>query len=169
MELEDLISAGRERIRGDGDLFSEYLRIYGEIFGSNSGCSACTFNSDFERLKRYAGMNKNKEMGQEKVVKMQEKQENTFLIYKEGKIKSYQKDGKMYRVYDTDMTEAFAVEYLTYGTREELEARRKIFKVLPAGIVGSVVSVEESGGVVDAGLVENLDVKPPNKRAVSKK
>lgn len=46
----------------------------------------------------------------------------------QAKILSYQKNGKTYRLYDNILTQEFINEYLTFGTKEELEKRRELFR-----------------------------------------
>lgn len=52
----------------------------------------------------------------------------TIIIKKkQGKILSYKKDGKTYRLYDNILNDAFISEYLKNGSKEELAERKKLF------------------------------------------
>jgi len=53
---------------------------------------------------------------------------NKITIKKvQGKILTYQKNGKTYRLYDNILTDDFIKEYVSNGTPEELTERKKLF------------------------------------------
>ena len=45
----------------------------------------------------------------------------------QGKILTYQKDGKTYRLYDNILNDDFIKEYVSNGSPEEIAERKKLF------------------------------------------
>lgn len=108
-------------VRGNSSLMLDYIQLYKEVYGKELNCASCTFKSDFTRLKQHLANNKqstnNSIMG--------------FKIKKRNVILSYKKDGLTYRKYDNIANDQFLSEFLTHGTSEELEERRKLFTSIP--------------------------------------
>jgi|GEM_PF-4503126 len=50
---------------------------------------------------------------------------------KKGEILTYRKDNYSFRCYDYNLTEEFVVNFLTYGTAEEIKERKKMFSKIP--------------------------------------
>lgn len=103
-----------------------YIKIFTEKFGRAPDCAGCTFSRDWQRL------TSNKE--QTNFTKMAEK---TFRLRKPHLIYSYdildEKAGRNVRkrTYGHNMTEEFAVAYLTNGTPEQITERKAEFATLP--------------------------------------
>lgn len=53
------------------------------------------------------------------------------LIKKQGVILWFIKDGRKHRRYDYKADQSFLKDYLTYGTEEQLEARKLEFRYIP--------------------------------------
>lgn len=53
------------------------------------------------------------------------------LIKKQGVILWFIKDGRKHRRYDYKADQSFLRDYLTYGTKEQLEARKLEFRHIP--------------------------------------
>ena len=68
----------------------------------------------------------------------------TFKLRKsEGKILSFKKNGRTIHFYDNNMTEDLAVEYLTNGTPEQIEERKKLFAILPNALKAEIVETTD--------------------------
>jgi len=131
MTVHELVKIDAKKVRSNSDLLAFYIESFKSMFGKTPNCVGCTFKTDFAKLKKAI---ENKEESKKYIT--MEKQEITFKLDKrQGKILSYKKGGRTIRQYDNKMTEDFAVEYLTNGTKEELETRKKLFKNLPSAIL----------------------------------
>lgn len=140
MEVKDLVKKSSQEVRGNSNLMAIYIKYFKEYFGHEPSCAGCTFANDFTRLKR-AVLNGGKISRTKKQGKMETK---TFKLKKvEGKILSYKKNGKTIHFYDNNMTEQLAVEYLTHGTPEQIEERKKLFAILPKSIIEKIEVKEE--------------------------
>lgn len=128
MDIQELIQLNSDKVRRDSNLMLFYIECFSKTFGYKPNCAGCTFNSDFIKLKT-ALHNK------EKVVNLTnktKKMENTFKLKRiEGNILAYRKDKKTFRLYDNSLNEEFVIGFLTNGTEEEIEQRKKLFSKLP--------------------------------------
>src|SRR5690606_15767876 len=143
MEVKDLVKKSSQEVRGNSNLMAIYIKYFKEYFGHEPSCAGCTFANDFTRLKRVvlSGGSQEQKSRTKKQSKMETK---TFKLKKvEGKILSYKKNGKTIHFYDNNMTEQLAVEYLTHGTPEQIEERKKLFAILPNAIIEPVEVKEE--------------------------
>lgn len=124
LTIEDLVKAGKNQVRSNPDLMSAYISIFEQAFGRKPDCAGCTFDNDWGKL-----VNSNQEIGT--------LMEKTFEIIDKGEIFAYNKfDEKIgrevtIRSFGRNMTEEFAREYLTHGTPEQIEERKRFFRVLP--------------------------------------
>ncbi len=118
MTKSELISQGSSKVRSDSALLSFYIEIFKNEFGYKPACAGCTFSTDWNKL-----TNSNK-----KYIEIMSK---SFEIKDKQKIHSFVKERRTIRCYGHNMTEEFAIEYLTIGTEEEIEIRKKDFKKLP--------------------------------------
>ncbi|WP_448607600.1 hypothetical protein [Paenimyroides ceti] len=150
MDALELIQKSSREVRGNSNLMAIYIKAYKEQFGFTPNCAGCTFNSDFQKLKNALSKNNQKPL-------IQIEMENTFKLLKvSGAILTYKKDGKVFRKYDNKLTEEFAIGYLTNGTKEELELRKKEFKKLPKGLNKSK---EETNSEEGSSEVEKEETK----------
>ena len=126
MKTKELISLDASKVRRDSNLMLFYIETFKDAFGYAPNCAGCTFNSDWYKLA-------NRINGKENLLTLQkEKTMATFQLKKaEGKILSFKKGGVTYRKYDTSLTEEFVLGYLSNGTEEEIEQRKKLFSKLP--------------------------------------
>lgn len=98
-----------------------YLEFFKEAFGRTPNCAGCSFGSDWTKLvakysKNYVTLQKAKTMSKSITIKKIQ-----------GKILSYKKDGKTYRLYDNILNDSFIKEYISNGTDEEIAERKKMF------------------------------------------
>lgn len=102
---------------------SLYLFFFKEAFNSVPNCAGCSFSSDWQKLVSFYSVKKEKSVTLQKSKNMK-----TITIKKiQGKILSYKKDGKTYRLYDNILTDDFIKEYVSNGTEEEIKERKKMF------------------------------------------
>lgn len=125
--VEDLIKAGKNEVRNNSDLMSSYIKLFEEKFGRKPDCAGCTFNSDWNRLTQ------NQILTSTNNTIMSDK---TFLLRDNSIIYSYdlevqENQFRRIRRYGNLMNEEFAENYLTHGTPEQIEERKRQFKILP--------------------------------------
>lgn len=120
-----ILNKNSQEVRRSPDLMAIYIELFKETFGYKPNCAACTFKSDFDKLKKRLRRTEHKK----------ETMSKTFeLRRKVGDILTYRKANKTYRTYDYNMTEEFAIEFLKNGSEEEIKQREKLFKKLPEKI-----------------------------------
>lgn len=125
MTPDELVGLDSAKVRGDSDLLRFYIETYQEYFGRKPSCVGCTFRSDFQKLKRRI-------KGGGSILAKKKKSMATFeLKRKTGKLLHYRLGGGIIRSYDTNLTEEFVIGYLTHGTPEQIEERKKLFSKLP--------------------------------------
>lgn len=144
MEVKDLVKKSSQEVRGNSNLMAIYIKYFKEYFGHEPNCAGCTFANDFTRLKRVVLSGGSQEQQKSRTKKQGKMETKTFKLKKvEGKILSYKKNGKTIHFYDNNMTEQLAVEYLTNGTPEQIEDRKKLFAILPNSIIETIEVKEE--------------------------
>src|SRR6478735_7865439 len=120
MTVEEFILLDKAKVRRDSNLMHLYLEFFQTAFGRVPNCAGCSFGTDWAKLvtkysKNYVTLQKGKIM-------------NTISIKKiQGKILTYKKDGRTYRQYDNILTDAFIKEFISNGTEQEIEERKKMF------------------------------------------
>lgn len=120
MTVEEFILLDKAKVRRDSNLMHLYLEFFQTAFGRVPNCAGCSFGTDWSKLvakysKNYVTLQKGKIM-------------NTISIKKiQGKILTYKKDGRTYRQYDNILTDAFIKEFISNGTEQEIEERKKMF------------------------------------------
>lgn len=126
MEVKELITKSASEVRRNPDLIELYLVEFEKVFGKRPNCAGCTFQKDWQRFVNSFRAKKEKN---------QVIMDGTFK-YKGGKVLmlTYWMDGKPYRKYSNRLTEEFAINYLTYGTPEQIAERKKEFLVLPESL-----------------------------------
>lgn len=144
MEVKDLVKKSSQEVRGNSNLMAIYIKFFQEYFGHEPNCAGCTFANDFTRLKRVVLSGSSQEQQIARTKKQSKMETKTFKLKKsEGKILSFKKNGKTIHFYDNNMTEHVAVEYLTHGTPEQIEERKKLFAILPNSIIETIEVKEE--------------------------
>lgn len=126
MTKDELILKGKHKVRGNSDLMLIYINLFKDQFGYKPNCAGCTFDNDWGKF-----TSSNKRIG-----KVIINSEITFELRKlTSEIVHYRIEGdrRIYRSYVNRMTEEYALAFLTYGTPEQIQERKKLFKVLPNG------------------------------------
>jgi hypothetical protein len=138
MTKDELILIDKSKVRGSSNLMSIYIDLFSQEFGKKPNCAGCTFSNDWIRFVNSVKGNNKYDKPKFKTM------ENTFELKKKGSdILRYQKNGKTYRKYSNKITEHFAIEFLTYGTEEQISERKKMFKVLPVSFTEKPLTSEQ--------------------------
>lgn len=155
MTRAELIAIGRHKVRSDESLMLFYLKEFEILFGRKPNCASCTFVSDWVKFER--GKNN------ENFIPMETK---TFQLTQKGKdkIHTYKEGKQPLRTYGYKMTEAFANAYLTKGTDEQIEDRKKWFNVLPSKPKVSFIKIDdvEKAKFIDGVNLEDATGKQMN-------
>jgi hypothetical protein len=120
MTKEVLIAFGSSKVRNDSTLLSFYKEIFKEEFGYYPICAGCSFSTDWDKLIKSNNiiLTKNFEI-----------MNPEFEIKDKQKIHTYtDAKGIKRRCSGYHFTIDFAIAYLTNGTEEEIELRKKDFK-----------------------------------------
>lgn len=150
MQIEELVKLSSQKVRGNSDLMAIYINAFKEVFGKTPNCAGCTFSADFTKLKKVV-------LKQIPIQKTRKMADTTFKLKKKlGKIHSYKKNGRTIHFYDTNMTEEIAIEYLTYGTPEQIEKRKELFAVLPN--LSEKQERESNDSQTEEELIKDIDV-----------
>ena len=159
MTAKELIEIGMHKVRSDSNLMSLYLDYFKEAFKYMPSCAGCSFSDDWYKLVRHYSKNK-----KESLTLQKEKIMSKIEIKKvQAKILSYQKDGRTYRLYDNILTQEFIKEYLTYGTPEEIEKRRELFRFPEIEVSEKDAEIHENGDGLSI-IEKGIDSKKPRRR-----
>lgn len=155
MTIDEFILLDKNKVRRDSNLMHLYLEFFQEAFGRVPSCAGCSFGSDWSKLvakysKNYVTLQKAKTMSKSITIKRIT-----------GKILSYVKDGKTYRLYDNILNDDFIKEYISNGTDEEIKERKKLFVFPVEEETYSINVSEEVVGIFDNALKIELpkDIK----------
>lgn len=129
MTKEELILQGASKVRNDKNLLALYVELFKAQFGYKPVCAGCTFSTDW---KKFISTNN----------KTHPIMQKSFIVKDGHKIHTYKKDKQTFRMYGYNMTEEFAQEYLTNGTTDEIEERKKDFRELPESFNDEVKAVD---------------------------
>ena len=122
MTAQELILLDKGKVRRDSNLMSLYLVYFKEAYKYTPSCAGCSFGTDWQKFVSFYSTK------EEKVLNLQKEIFMKITIKKiQGKILSYKKDGKTFRLYDNILTTEFIDGYLKNGSKEELAERKKLF------------------------------------------
>ena len=138
MTAQELILIDKGKVRRDSHLMSLYLTYFQDAYGYRPSCAGCSFATDWQKIVSFYS---NK---QEKIVNLQKEIFMEITIKKiQGKILSYKKDGKTFRLYDNILNSEFIDGYLKNGSKEELIERAKLFNFPVIPVVEKVEEITE--------------------------
>lgn len=138
MEASEFIKLSSHEVRNSPSLMAIYADFYFQVHGTKLNCNTCGFDSKLRQLQN-ALKSSNVQPVKETIM------EKTFQLRQvKGEILTYKNEGKTVRQYDNRMTEEFAINYLTFGTPEQIEERKKLFKKLPKDILKPSINTEKS-------------------------
>lgn len=147
MTVEELLKISAHKVRNTPSLMSFYIETFINVFDRKPNCAGCTFSNDFKQLKNKLSQNNKDQIITTSNNVIVGKMEKTFKLKTlSNKIVKYAKNGAYHRIYDNKMNEEFAVNYLTFGSPEEIETRKKEFHTLPEILRGgsNVAKLQES-------------------------
>ena len=122
MTAKELILLDKGKVRRDSNLMSLYLIYFQDAYGYRPSCAGCSFSTDWEKIVSFYSNKEEKTLNLQKEIFME------ITIKKiQGKILSYKKDGKTFRLYDNILNPEFIDGYLKNGSEEELSERKKLF------------------------------------------
>lgn len=124
MTKEELILQGKHKVRGNSDLMSIYITLFEQTFGYAPNCAGCTFGNDWDRFVRSGKITTIINIAMDKTFKLKKNSSEILFFKVEG-------DKRTFRSYANKFTENFAIQFLTHGTKEEIENRKKLFELLP--------------------------------------
>jgi len=119
---KELVMMNPSLIRRNTDLMRSYIQIYKDAFFVEPNCFSCSFQKDFQKLKRFVLKN-NIEIKTHLVMG-----NYTLKSRFKNNILTYRIDNKPYRSYGYLMTDEFAKAFLSNGTKEELKQRAEMFE-----------------------------------------
>lgn len=120
-----------------------YFNYFFEYMGYNLSCGGCNFESVFNTFVKKVS---DGEPQFKHLIKTE--MEQTFILFDTQKIYSFRskKTGSVKHRYGFKMDEEYAIEYLTNGTQDEIENRKKDFKKLPEIEITEIVTIEKKRG-----------------------
>lgn len=122
MTAQELILLDKGKVRRDSNLMSLYLIYFKEAYNYTPSCAGCSFGTDWLKFVSFYKSQEKKSLNLPKENFMK------ITIKKiQGKILSYKKDGKTFRLYDNILNDEFIHGYLNNGSKEELTERKKLF------------------------------------------
>jgi len=142
---KEIASKSALEVRNDERLMRLYIEEYKGVFGYEPNCVPCTFDRDFRKFKQAINRNTKNNLTMENTkttFQLHPKHKNSILTYIDGK--------QVKRLYGYRATEEFVLAYLSIGTDEQIEARKKQFLVLPKAskpISNALVPVKEVSAV----------------------
>lgn len=151
MTVNELILLDKAKVRRDSNLMHLYLDFFKEAFERVPNCAGCSFATDWQKL---VSLYSKKSVTLQKVNPMK-----TITIKKiQGKILTYKKNGKTFRLYDNILTDSFIKEFISNGTEEEIKERVKMFN-FPSIQTESIVLEEQINNAIKH-VVDEIEVKP---------
>jgi len=124
MKIKEILQLGAERIRMNPLYLKLFLSEFEKAFNFKPSCTGCNFKSNFNKLNSYINKN-NLKLGIMKNYKLDRRQNSIIHTY-------IGDNGKAHRSYGRNMTDDFAENYLSKGTKKELELRKEFFVKIPA-------------------------------------
>lgn len=126
MTTKELVSLSPKKIRHNNELMQLYIQQFEAAFSYKPNCAGCTFNSDFNKLKKHVNSG-----SKSTIINLKPK---TMSVYKikpkfRAQILTYIKDKRPHRTYGRNITDSFAEEFLKYGTKEQIAERKKMFTI----------------------------------------
>ena len=164
MEVGELILKSPNEVRKTPDLMAFYLTEYEKIYGKKPSCAGCTFKTDWKKFVK--AVNSPKKLK----VKTMTTTEKTFKL-KDNRVRilTYWLGKSPQRKYSNKLTEEFVIGYLTNGTKEQIEQRKKEFAVLPKGLQKEVKKEEKKEVEVKAEKPKEVKPKTTRKKRTTKK
>lgn len=142
MTYKELTSYNKEKVRGNSNLTLNFISAYKTIFGRVPNCTGCSIGKELNSL--YQSIKEREDLHDVEIDINNIQKDNpmidknkTFeksILLKEDMIAFRDSNGRIHRKFTNKLNDEFVIGYLTNGTPEEIEERKKKFKVLPLAL-----------------------------------
>ena len=139
MTYGELILKSSSEVRSNSNLTSCFINAYKNVFGHVPTCSGCAINNELGNLIKHIKTRNLQEQEIEVTTNNITMVDNskTFVLSPslQDDMLAYTDENKVIRrKFVSKLTDEYVVAYLTNGTAEEIEERKKKFKTLPLAL-----------------------------------
>ena len=139
MTYGELILKSSSEVRSNSNLTSCFINAYKNVFGHVPTCSGCAINNELGNLIKHIKTRNLQEQEIEVTTNNITMVDNskTFVLnpsLQDDMLAYRDKNKVIRRKFVSKLTDEYVVAYLTNGTAEEIEERKKKFKVLPLAL-----------------------------------
>lgn len=142
MTYLELTTYNKEKVRGNPNLTLNFISAYKTIFRIVPNCTGCSIGKEINNLYQSIKLREDLhdvEIDIDNIQKNNQMIDNnkTFeksILLKEDMIAYRDSDGRIRRKFTNKLNDEFVIGYLINGTPEEIEERKKKFKVLPLAL-----------------------------------
>ena len=139
MTYGELILKSSSEVRNDSNLTSYFINAYKNVFAHVPTCSGCAINNELGNLIKHIKTRNLQEQEIEATTNNITMVDNskTFVLSPslQDDMLAYTDENKVIRrKFVSKLTDEYVISYLTNGTAEEIEDRKKKFKVLPLAL-----------------------------------
>ena len=139
MTYGELILKSSSEVRSNANLTSYFINAYKNVFGNVPTCSGCAINNELGNLIKQIKTRNLQEQEIEVTTNNITMVDNskTFVLspsLQDDMLAYTDKNKVIRRKFVNKLTDEYVVAYLTNGTAEEIEDRKKKFKVLPLAL-----------------------------------
>ena len=139
MTYGELILKSSSEVRSNSNLTSCFINAYKNVFGHVPTCSGCAINNELGNLIKHIKTRNLQEQEIEVTTNNITMVDNskTFVLSPslQDDMLAYTDENKVIRrKFVSKLTDEYVVAYLTNGTAEEIEGRKKKFKTLPLAL-----------------------------------
>ena len=139
MTYGELILKSSSEVRNDSNLTYYFINAYKNVFGHVPTCSGCAINNELGNLIKQIKTRNLQDQEIEVTTNNITMVDNskTFVLSPslQDDMLAYTDENKVIRrKFVSKLTDEYVVAYLTNGTAEEIEERKKKFKVLPLAL-----------------------------------
>lgn len=141
MTYGELILKSSSEVRSNSNLTSYFINAYKNVFGHVPTCSGCAINNELGNLIKQIKTRNLQDQEIEVTTNNINMVDNskTFVLspcpsLQDDMLAYTDKNKVIRRKFVSKLTDEYVVAYLTNGTAEEIEERKKKFKVLPLAL-----------------------------------
>ena len=139
MTYGELILKSSSEVRSNSNLTSCFINAYKNVFGHVPTCSGCAINNELGNLIKHIKTRNLQEQEIEVTTNNITMVDNSKTFVLNPSLQDYMlayrdKNKVIRRKFVSKLTDEYVVAYLTNGTAEEIEERKKKFKVLPLAL-----------------------------------
>ena len=149
MTFGELILSNKSEVRSNSNLTTYFIHAYKYIFGYAPSCAGCSINNEFNNLVKQVKQRNIQE--QEIEINLENNimtnTTKTFVLspaLRDDMLAYTDKNKVIRRKFVNKLTDEYVIAYLTNGTIEEIEERKKKFKVLPLELREKTKDKEEN-------------------------